>query len=110
MRLMQQRRKSSDALPAGQFGAQLGTTTQALRVGSSSERGVYAASSQMKPAAMGFDNAGRITMVNQRGRRAPIVVVVPSCAPSSSAYLFFLLSAGTNSICLSIWSANLFTK
>ena len=60
--------------------AQLDTTTKALRDGSSSERGVYAASSQMKPVAMGFAYADRIPTVKRRERRAPIVVVVPSCA------------------------------
>src|SRR6266496_3043029 len=60
--------------------AQLDTTTKALRDGSSSERGVYAASSQMKPVAMGFAYVDRIPTVKRRERRAPIVVVVPSCA------------------------------
>jgi len=34
----------------------------------------------MKPVAMGFAYADRIPTVKRRERRAPIVLVVPSCA------------------------------
>ena len=54
--------------------------------GSSSERGVYAASSPESLMAQVFLNAHRLRTVKRRKRRAPISVVVPGCARHKSKY------------------------